>query len=65
MNIGDVFSENARLPPDHPAVEEGDRIVSYAELADRAAAGLVRDGVKPGDIVAFLLPYSLEQVALA
>ena len=41
---------NARLRPEHPAVIDGDRSTSYADLdalVDRAAAALQRDGVGP------------------
>ena len=67
VNIANVFVENARKRPDHPAVEDGDRVVSYAELealANTAAANLLKDGVEPGDIVGIALADSIEYVAL-
>ncbi|AEN09651.1 MULTISPECIES: AMP-binding protein [unclassified Streptomyces] len=61
----------ARLRPDRPALVcysgAEARTVSYAELArrvDRLAAGLLRLGVRRGDVVTLQLPNSWELVAL-
>ena len=67
MNIADVFAAHASNQPDHPAVEDGERIVTYAqlqELANCAAANLAQEGIAPGDIVALALPDTIEHVAL-
>ena len=67
MNFAAAFSENACIRPDHPAVEDGERIVTYAELealANTAAANLLKEGIEPGDIVGLGLPDSVEHVAL-
>jgi hypothetical protein len=32
VNITDVFTELAKTRPDHPAIEDGDRIISYGDL---------------------------------
>src|SRR5271166_3275930 len=49
----------ARRIPDHPAVVEGDRRLTYGEL-HRAAGGFARwletRGVRPGDVVTMQLP---------
>lgn len=67
MNIADVFAANARAHPDHPAVEDGERVVSYGELealANTAAANLLKEGIEPGDIVGLALPGCVEHVTL-
>ena len=67
MNIADAFAEHARTRPDHPAVEDGDRVVTYGELealANTAAANLLSEGIEQGDIVGIALADSVEQVAL-
>ncbi|MDJ0949147.1 MAG: class I adenylate-forming enzyme family protein [Alphaproteobacteria bacterium] len=63
MNPADILAEHARTRPDHPAIEDGDRIVNYGELNDRvasAAANLQRAGIEPGDIVGIMLPDSAD-----
>ena len=53
--ITDLIREHARARPDQPALVQGDRQLSYAELdalMDRIAASLQRDGLKPGDAIA-------------
>ncbi len=55
--LGSWPSRRARIAPHRPALVEGDRTVTYAELADRAArlATVLADrGVGPGDRVAYL-----------
>lgn len=70
--LHDYFAEAVGKAPDQVAIIEGDRRVTYAEwdaLARRAAAGLVRLGVKKGDIVAVQVPNWIEmcvsQIALS
>ena len=62
----DMVRAHASSRPDHSAMIEGERSVTFAELdalVDRAAAALQRDGVKPLDTVAICAPSSIEYVA--
>jgi long-chain acyl-CoA synthetase len=55
VNLVSVLLDHAEDRPDAPALVEGERVVSYAELeglAAEAAAGLAELGVGPGDRVA-------------
>lgn len=55
----------ARARPDHPALIQGDRVVTWAALRDRVASeagGLRRAGVRPGDVVAFDAPLGVQAV---
>ncbi len=59
---------HARRDPDHPAVRDNDRQLTYAELLEevgRLAGGLDALGVGPGDRVALHLPNSVEFVVAA
>ena len=63
-----LLAAHALRRPDHPAVVCGAKRVSYAELNEsvrKAAAGLQRLGVRPGDRVLLYLPNSVEFVQLA
>ncbi|MGC4088928.1 MAG: amino acid adenylation domain-containing protein [Polyangiaceae bacterium] len=63
LSVSSQIARWAKLTPDAPAVEAGERRLSYAELAqqvDRAAHWLVARGVTPGALVAISLPRSLE-----
>lgn len=67
MNIADILAEHARNRADHPAIEDGERIVTYGELdslVDAAAANLQAAGVEPGDIVAVLLEDSADHLII-
>ncbi|MGY0234388.1 amino acid adenylation domain-containing protein [Longispora urticae] len=60
-----LFEERAAARPDAPAVYDGDRVLTYAELdrrADRLAAALRADGVRAGDVVGVCLPRSADQI---
>jgi len=66
------FDESAQRMPEHVAIVAGERRISFADWADearRVAAGLVRLGVRKGDIVTVQLPNWPElcvlQIALA
>lgn len=68
----DYFAETVRRIPEQVAIVADDRRISFAEWADEAerlAAGLVRLGLRKGDVVAVQLPNWPEmcvlQVALA
>ncbi|GAA5138001.1 acyl-CoA synthetase [Pseudonocardia adelaidensis] len=55
--VGSWPTRRARIAPDRPALVEGERTVTYAELADRTArlaSVLAGRGVRPGDRVAYL-----------
>ncbi|HLU54486.1 MAG TPA: long-chain fatty acid--CoA ligase [Pseudonocardia sp.] len=55
--LGSWPARRARIAPDRPAFVEGERTLTYAELAERTArlAGvLAARGVRPGDRVAYL-----------
>lgn len=67
MNIAEVFAAHAESRPGDAAVEDGERIVTYAELAAMAGSAanyLQQEGIAPGDIVGLALPDSVEHVAL-
>jgi fatty-acyl-CoA synthase len=55
--LGSWPARRARIAPHRPALVEGERTVTYAELADRTArlaSVLAERGVRPGDRVAYL-----------
>ncbi|TQM45131.1 acyl-CoA synthetase [Pseudonocardia cypriaca] len=55
--LGSWPSRRARIAPQRPALVEGERTLTYAELAERTArlaAVLAERGVGPGDRVAYL-----------
>ncbi|MFE7619106.1 amino acid adenylation domain-containing protein, partial [Streptomyces sp. NPDC057496] len=61
----ELFEEQAALTPHAPAVRDGDREVTYAELndrADRLARLLAGKGAGPEDTVAVLLPRGVELI---
>ncbi|MFI5660411.1 amino acid adenylation domain-containing protein [Streptomyces sp. NPDC051684] len=60
-----VLSQLARTMPDAPAVDDGTRSLTFAELdreVDAAAAALRADGAGPGTTVAVALPRSVDTV---
>jgi long-chain acyl-CoA synthetase len=59
MNVAQHVDRAARHFPDKPALLFDDRALTYAELrrqVDRAAHGLVRLGLRPGERVSLFLP---------
>ena len=57
--VHQLFEEQVEKTPDKVAVVACDRTLTYAQLnaeANRIAHGLIKSGVKVGDIVAFALP---------
>lgn len=65
QTISDMLASAAALEPERTAVVFGERRVSYAELdalVSRAAEGLQRRGLRPGDRVMTLMPNSLDIV---
>jgi long-chain acyl-CoA synthetase len=66
-DLAGLVREHAQRAPDRPAVQCGDRHVSYGEfdaLIDRAAAGLQRDGLRPCDVIAICAAASIDYLAL-
>ncbi|MDY7088054.1 MAG: amino acid adenylation domain-containing protein [Actinomycetota bacterium] len=65
LSLFDAFAERAAETPDALAVVDGDRTLTYAELAARAhrlAGVLAARGVRPEDVVAVAVPRSLETI---
>ncbi|MDP6708026.1 MAG: class I adenylate-forming enzyme family protein [Alphaproteobacteria bacterium] len=59
MNTTDRLKSHARDRADHPAIEEGQRTLTYRELdaaVDNAAANLQAAEIGVGDVVAVMLP---------
>ena len=64
---GELIRAHARERPGHPALIEGERVVSFATLdamMDRVAATLQRAGIRPTEAVAVCAASSLEYAAL-
>lgn len=62
MNLADVLEQHARARAAHPAIEQGDLTITYADLLNFvlvAEANLRKAGVKPGDTAAIMLPGSV------
>jgi len=63
----DLVALQAAAHPDAPAIICDDRRIDYRDLdalADRVAAGLQRDGVKPRDVVAICAASSIDYAAV-
>ncbi|WP_161500994.1 amino acid adenylation domain-containing protein [Embleya scabrispora] len=63
--VHELFARQAQRTPDAPAIVRGDRRLTYRELrsdVERLADRLVAEGVRPGDVVAVVLPRSIECV---
>lgn len=68
VTVLDLFIEQVVLLPNHPAVVDGDRSISYQELntkANQLARLLANKGVKAGDLVAILIERSAEMIIAA
>ena len=66
-NIADVVREHAAARPQQPALVQGDRQLTFAELdalMDRVAVALQRDGVRAGDVIALCGSTTPQQAAL-
>ncbi|CAM5700605.1 amino acid adenylation domain-containing protein [Streptomyces canarius] len=64
--LGELFTAWVARTPDAPALTDGRRTWSYRELAaraDRLAVHLTRRGAGPDQIVALVLPRSMELIA--
>src|SRR5882757_7546750 len=58
LNVADAIFHHARRRPSHPAIIDGPRIITYAELAvlvSKTAGHLAGVGAKPNDIVGVAL----------
>ena len=65
--IAELVREHAAARPQQRALVQGDRSVSWAQLdamADRVAASLQRDGLRPTDTIAICSANSLEYAAV-
>ncbi|TMH06125.1 MAG: hypothetical protein E6H79_07500 [Betaproteobacteria bacterium] len=65
--LGAALSEAAHRWGDAPFILHGDAVTSYAELehaSRRAAAGLMRLGLEPGDRIGLLAPNRIEWLIL-
>ena len=61
--LAELVAAWALAQPDHTALIEGERRLTYAELnaqMDRVAAGLQGDGVRPGDAIAICAAASIQ-----
>ena len=61
MNIANMLVNSARYFPEHIALIDGEREISYGELdqeSNRIASGLVGMGIRPGDRVCLCAPNS-------
>lgn len=67
VNFADCVEAHARRRGDHPAIEDGSRVLTYGELNTRvndAVRCLLDAKVRPGEIVVVMLPDSLEHLVV-
>ncbi len=63
MNISNLLIESTAHRPRHPAIRFQERTITYEELnrqVDRLSYGLVRAGLRPGDICVLMMPNSID-----
>ncbi|MER6097856.1 AMP-binding protein [Streptomyces sp. NPDC001728] len=66
--LWELVERRAALTPDLPVLLQGDRVLTFGGLRDRAercAAGLYAMGVRPGTVVAWQLPTRIETAVLS
>ncbi|MFF3552619.1 class I adenylate-forming enzyme family protein [Streptomyces tsukubensis] len=66
--LWELIDRRAALTPDRRVLLQGDRVLTFGGLrdaAERTAAGLHGLGVRPGTVVAWQLPTTVETVVLA
>lgn len=66
--LWELVERRAALTPDRPVLLQGDRVLTFGGLRDRAercAAGLYGMGVRPGTVVAWQLPTRIETAVLS
>ncbi len=67
LNFGDLLEAAAEVAPAHPAVIQGERVLSWQDLdarANRLARSLIRAGLAPDSKVAFYLRNSAAYIEL-
>jgi acyl-coenzyme A synthetase/AMP-(fatty) acid ligase len=65
VNIVDCLRHYGERQPDHPAMEDGERVITYQELnlrTDEAAVNIRASGISAGDIVTVILDDSIEHL---
>lgn len=65
--VSDFIREHARARPDHVALSDSERVISWSDLNEamnRVAASLQRDGVACGDVIATCATSSVRQAVL-
>ncbi|MEU6847842.1 AMP-binding protein [Streptomyces sp. NPDC046716] len=65
--LWELVERRAALTPDRPVFLQGERVLTFGQLRDRAeriAAGLHERGVRPGTVVAWQLPTRIETALL-
>ncbi|WP_338697680.1 AMP-binding protein [Streptomyces sp. Q6] len=65
--LWELVERRAALTPDRPVLLQGERTLTFGALRDRAervAAGLYAQGVRPGTVVAWQLPTRIETALL-
>ncbi|MFJ7956073.1 class I adenylate-forming enzyme family protein [Streptomyces sp. NPDC096319] len=65
--LWELVERRAALTPDRPVLLQGDRVLTFEglrERAERCAAGLYGMGVRPGTVVAWQLPTRVETAVL-
>ncbi|MGW2301161.1 class I adenylate-forming enzyme family protein [Streptomyces sp. NPDC001809] len=66
--LWELVERRAALTPDRPVLLQGDRVLTFGglrERAERCAAGLYARGVRPGTVVAWQLPTRIETAVLS
>ncbi|MGW8766502.1 class I adenylate-forming enzyme family protein [Streptomyces sp. NPDC055815] len=66
--LWELVERRAALTPDRPVLLQGDRVLTFGglrERAERCAAGLYGRGVRPGTVVAWQLPTRIETAVLS
>ncbi|MFE6850518.1 class I adenylate-forming enzyme family protein [Streptomyces sp. NPDC057674] len=66
--LWELVERRAALTPDLPVLLQGDRVLTFGglrERAERCAAGLHAMGVRPGTVVAWQLPTRIETAVLS
>lgn len=64
-NIAAMLDHQARRKPDHPAIVEGDTVLTHRELATKVrqwAAHLLSRGLEQGDVIGVALPDSADHI---
>ena len=67
MSFFESLLQNAAARPDHPAIEDGERLISCRMLLpaiDRMVNSLLQENVRHGDKVAVVLPNSADHLIL-